>query len=54
MAIQYLSSTRAQGDENDTKPANVPDGFIFYELNTGGTVTKFVRQAGVYEELATG
>jgi len=54
MTIQYLSSTRAQGDENDTKPVNVVDGFIFYELNTGGTITKFVKQSGIYEELATG
>ncbi len=53
MTLQYLSSTRAQGDENDTKPANVADGFIFYELNTSGAVTKFVKQAGIYEELAT-
>jgi len=52
VAIDFLSSTRAQGDENETKPLNVADGFIFYELNTNGDVTKFVKQAGVYEELA--
>ncbi len=54
MVIQYLSSTRAQGDENDTKPVNVADGFIFYEISTAGSIIKFVRQSGVYEELASG
>jgi hypothetical protein len=54
MTLQFLSSKRVQGDENDTKPLNVPDGTIFYELNTSGAITKFVLQAGVYEELATG
>jgi hypothetical protein len=54
MTLQFLSSKRIQGDENDTKPLNVPDGTIYYELATGGTITKFVLQAGIYEELATG
>lgn len=54
MTLQYLSSTRLQGDENDTPPANVPDGMIYYELATTGEITKFVKIAGVYEELASG
>ena len=53
MTLQFLSSKRVQGDENDTAPPNVPDGTIYYELNTSGAITKFVKQSGTYEVLAT-
>jgi len=55
VAITYLSSKRFLGDENDTKPVNVPDGSIFYEINSvsSNIISKFLKSAGIYEEIST-
>jgi len=54
MTITFLSSKRFLGDENDTKPVNVPDGSIFYEIDSvdPAIITKFLRQSGSYVVIA--
>lgn len=51
MTLQFLSSKRILAGAGDTLPPNVPDGTIAYQI-VDNTVTKFVKIAGTYLELA--
>jgi len=55
MTLEFLGSKRIQGSDSDTKPLNVPDGTIFYEIDGGdpSKVSKFVLSNGVYELMGS-